>query len=133
MNTHVSKLFKSNFGPASNLWLEGQRLVDAGFPVGTEYSQFWYKDRLVLSTAIVDETIDVTAVKKTVRKKVLQSGGNANIRIEGKRVVDTFPGCVEVSIEYTPGKITITGHSPQGIPDSAIPQGVHRHSESVAA
>jgi hypothetical protein len=103
---HIAKLFKSTFGPFSNLWLEGQRLVENGFLVGVEYRQLWYKDQLVLTTDLAAKHEGVVAI---VQKRVLGSS-NPLIRIEGKRVVDTFTACQSVRVEYGAGTVTITAN-----------------------
>lgn len=112
MNTtqeHVAKLFKSKGIDASNLWLEGERLRQAGFTVGHEYAQVWFKDRLVLTVASV--IAPQSDAVKTVRRKVQTSdNGVPLIRIEGVQVQRTFNGFDTVKCAYHEGWIEIIGH-----------------------
>lgn len=110
MNTtkeHISKLFVSKGLANSNLWIEGSRLLDAGFNVGREYSQVWYKDRIVLTTATV---IADEQAMKTLRRRVQVTDNEPLIRIEGMQVQRTFDGFDSVKCVYSNGRIEITGH-----------------------
>lgn len=110
MNTtqeHVTKLFSSKGVDHSNLWLEGERLRKAGFTVGHEYAQVWYKNKVKLVTGVVPVDEDVV---KTVRRTVQAAGNAPLIRFEGVQVRRTFEGFTAVKCVYGNGTIEITGH-----------------------
>jgi hypothetical protein len=111
MNTtkeHISKLFVSKGMENSNLWIEGARLLEAGFNVGREYSQVWYKDRIVLTTASV--IADETAVKLLRRRVQVTDKNEPLIRIEGVQVQRTFTGFDKVKCVFENGRIEVTGY-----------------------
>jgi hypothetical protein len=87
----VAKLFRSKGVDASHIWLEGDRLVEAGFTAGVEYLQTWYKDKLVLTKANASgQFVHEHEPVKTIMRKVVKSGNNPAIRIEGMQVLRTF-------------------------------------------
>jgi hypothetical protein len=44
---YITKLFGSDAGFRSHIWLEGKRLIDAGFKPGDTYTQVWLPDRII--------------------------------------------------------------------------------------
>jgi hypothetical protein len=108
----VAKLFRSKGVDASHIWLEGDRLVEAGFTAGVEYLQTWYKDKLVLTKANASgQFVHEHEPVKTIMRKVVKSGNNPAIRIEGMQVLRTFGkefGFVQCT--FSPGVIEIVGY-----------------------
>jgi hypothetical protein len=106
---HVMTLFGSDAGFRSTIWLEGKRVLDAGFKPGEEYTQFWFHDKIVC----VSSGTPYTASVKAYDRKVSKQGKNPAIRIEGKRVQELFgEKFLNVKATFEPGKITIEGNDP---------------------
>jgi hypothetical protein len=106
--TFTSKLGTTRAGPRSRIWLEGQRLIDAGFTPGYHYDAIWTERTLTL---IVGEAA-VRAVPSNVecleQRKVSGKAAKPIIDIVGARVLATFGERAErVSVAYGAGVITI--------------------------
>jgi hypothetical protein len=107
-------VFESKLGPAkgvqrSRIWIEGKRLVDAGFTVGQYFVKEWKgrpdsPDKLVLVLLADDDVIN------TAPCKVSGKGDKPIIDITGALVYDVFGDYFEkVEVAYYPGRIEIRG------------------------
>jgi hypothetical protein len=115
MEKLVSKLGTARQVPRSRIWIEGKRLVEAGFTVG----KYFYKEmgmrtdtddlqaRLVLTLAADG---DVTNVMPS---KVSGKGAKPIIDITGACVRDNFGFMFShVEVTFEPGMIVIVGVNP---------------------
>lgn len=119
MITQITKLFGSPSGFRSMLWLEGKRLVDAGFLPGTTYTQVWLPDRIVCMIPGT-LTIDVEGAKVLTRKVNTHAKKNPAIRIEGVKLQKLFgEKFTDVEVTYDAGVITIMGKTPVVVPFQA--------------
>jgi hypothetical protein len=104
-------VFRTKLGPAkqverSRIWIEGKRLVDAGFTVGQYFVQelTHKKGAPVLTLTLLTED-DVLAIDPC---KVSGKGDKPIIDITGQRVRNVFGAiATHVDVTYAPGKITI--------------------------
>lgn len=129
MKEHVAKLFASKGEANSHIWIEGERLHQAGFALDVEYHQIWYKDALVLSVG--PYFTEAREPLKTITRKVVKSGKHPAIRIEGKRVLDTFGKISgQVHVEFHPGFIEITPYKDGTV--GSVPRCVQTERESEA-
>lgn len=85
------------------IWIEGKRLVDAGFEAGVMYQRDWTPNTLTLTLLYEDDI--VTSKPSLVSAK----GDKPIIDITGKRVANHFPNCDKVAVTYEQGVITIEG------------------------
>ncbi len=99
----IAALFGSKGVAHSHLWLEGKALTDARFSIGSEYTQMWEKGKLTLVRGTVTP---VTEGVTAIHKKVTPGGKQPAIRIEGKRVRETFK-TEKVVVTYGIEKITV--------------------------
>jgi hypothetical protein len=102
-------VFKTKLGTAkgverSRIWIEGQRLVDAGFTVGRYFAKVYENTTTQLELVLLVED-DVIA---TAPCKVSGKGEKPIIDITGEFVRDTF-GVLGTHVEctFTRGRITI--------------------------
>lgn len=118
MKTQLTIIGTNHGKGTSRIWLEGKRLVEAGFEVGTRY------DRVLHRSARVHQTngswtavgsIDLTLNPKG-KFKVSGKGEKPIIDISGGAVTDTFAehiaesyssGAPVMEIKYSKGKICI--------------------------
>lgn len=95
----ISKLGKTKAGERSRIWLQGTRLIKAGFTAGHSFGATWSKGKLTLTriTKDADE-------KRTISGKP----GSPIIDIVGKNVTLCF-GAVgsHVEVEFQKGSIVI--------------------------
>lgn len=103
--TFTSKLGTTRAGPRSRIWLEGQRLIAAGFRPGAQYTAVWTERTLLLllGDGPLPKRVEVAEVRTV-------SGKDAKpiIDIVGARVAETFGSRAErVSVSYGVGIITI--------------------------
>jgi hypothetical protein len=98
-----SKLGTTRAGERTRVWLEGRRLINAGFLPGALFSKRWGEGKLTLS--LVDpETFDTLGREE--RGRVSGKGEKPIIDITGVRVSETFTGS-HVAVSYGV-RITIT-------------------------
>ena len=90
---------RSNRG-RSRIWLEGKRLMDAGF---TRDTQFWVVPNSKAVTLVLTTTETETPNKV---RKVSGKGDRPIVDMVGA-VVEPFTAGDDVEITYTPGRITI--------------------------
>jgi hypothetical protein len=95
----ISKLGTTKAGHRSRIWLQGKRLVKAGFQAGFEYGAIWSKGALVL---------DLHSKKQDEVRKVSGSTESPIIDIVGEKIKQTFGAWgTHVAVSYELGKITI--------------------------
>lgn len=116
---HTTKLFGSDQGERSHVWLEGAKVDQAGFKIGDTYHQLWRKDKSAL--VLCKEHGATTDEVKVFTRKVNKQGTNPAIRMEGKRVQEFFAGFTTVKATFEDGVITLVGHDRLG----NIPQAAH--------
>ena len=102
MKTQITSLF----GPHKILWLEGSRLTQSGFLVGTQYKQVWCSDRII---CVIDPSMAAPG-EKTIDRKVNKQGQNPAIRIEGNKIAALFAKFKNLKVTYAAGCIEITGN-----------------------
>jgi hypothetical protein len=113
MKTQLTIIGTNHGKGTSRIWLEGKRLVEAGFEVGTRY------DRLQTAKNLPNETLLEWITLKANPKgkfKVSGKGDKPIIDISGGAVTDTFaehisrssPKTPVVEASYSDGKILIT-------------------------
>ncbi len=102
----IATLFGSKGVAHSHLWLEGKALTDAGFSIGTEYTQLWDKNKLIMVVGKANPVMGDGHLVLTVYKKVTAGGKQPAIRIEGKRVRETFR-TEKVVVTYGIERITV--------------------------
>jgi hypothetical protein len=97
------EVFKSKIGTnkkvaGSRIWIEGKRLVAAGFTPGTLYHRSW----LPVGDQIVIEMVPVEADDVTAQRpyKVAGKGDKPIIDITGQQVVEAFCGFTHVEVSY---------------------------------
>ena len=95
MDTFTSKIGTSRQIPASRVWIEGARLVRAGFIVAARYA-----------LVEVDGTLVLT-LSDTGARKVSGKGAKPIIDITGDLIRRVFAGRDRVAVDYTNGKIVI--------------------------
>lgn len=91
--------FKTVLGPnkgkaKSRIWIEGARLIAAGFTVGAKYDRVLFESSLCLT------------LNATGRFKVSRKGEKPIIDITGATVTERFKG-EHVTVIYKPGSIEI--------------------------
>lgn len=89
----------------TRIWLEGARLIAAGFNKGKFVSREWGKRKLVLRVVT-----EAQAAKLERQNKGKVSGGDDRpiIDITGDLVADTFNGATHVDVSYDAKMIVIT-------------------------
>lgn len=130
---HIARLFGSDAGFRSHIWLEGQRLDGNGFKAGDEYTQVWLPDKIICIAGHVDHFTAANGdPAKVYHRKVNKQGDNPAIRLEGKRVQKLFgEKFLNVRATFGDGRIVIEGHDP--VYAQSIPQGVRTESVAEAA
>jgi len=87
--TFTSKIGTARQVPGSRVWIEGNRLVAAGFPVGQRYNLAEIDNQLILTLAADGG------------RKVSGKGEKPIIDITGDLIRRVFAGRVTVNVEYT--------------------------------
>jgi hypothetical protein len=102
--TFVSKLGTTRAGECSRIWIEGNRLIVAGFLPGQKFVKAYVDGRLVLTT-ISDAAFEKlpTAERGTVSGK----GIKPIIDVVGQAVIETFQPATHVAVTYKVGQIII--------------------------
>lgn len=95
METFTSKIGTSRQIPASRVWIEGARLVRAGFIVAARYALIEVDGTLVLTLADAGS------------RKVSGKGDKPIIDITGDLIRRVFAGRETVTVDYVAGKIVI--------------------------
>ena len=100
----TSKLGTTRAGERTRIWIEGTRLIDAGFTVGKYFARDWRANSLVL-TLISKAEFD--KLSRDLRGTVSGKDAKPIIDVTGARVADTFAGS-HVSVAYHHGRIIIS-------------------------
>ena len=96
--TFTTKLGTAKGTPRSRIWIEGARLIDAGFTAKeTRFRKEWTSNQLCLIA-------DPDGEAKTSGK-----ASKPIIDITGRKVATFFDGFTHVEVTYSPGLITIKG------------------------
>lgn len=104
MKTQLTIIGTNHGKGTSRIWLEGKRLVEAGFEVGTRYHRYAFKAGIQL------------IANPKGKYKVSGKGDKPIIDISGKAVTDTFrqaiesysPRAVVIKADYVKGEIFLT-------------------------
>jgi hypothetical protein len=103
----VTKLGTARRVPKSRIWIEGKRLVEAGFTVGKFFVKEWGTggaDTLILRLCNDDD------IYTTMPCKVSGKGEKPIIDITGEKVRETFgKESNHVEVYYGPGLIKVYG------------------------
>lgn len=95
-----NKIGTSRGAPKRRIWLEGDRVLAAGFAVGMEYTRAWADDSLTLTLGTGDT--------RATRGKVSGKGQRPIIDIVGEKVFEVFGAhCDAVEVSYQPGRIAV--------------------------
>ncbi len=105
-----TKLGAAKREPRSRIWLEGQRLIDAGFTVGKYFAKDWDDDAPKFERPLLELTLAAeNDVFATTPCKVSGKGGKPIIDITGAAVRDVFGRHGDhVDVQFYPGRIVIT-------------------------
>jgi hypothetical protein len=92
----------------SRVWIEGKRLIEAGFTQGAKYCRTVHKEKRTVVLELA-RPHTISACEKAGIKLYTVSGTAARpiIDIIGKVVVDTFSG-THVNVEFHKGAIVIS-------------------------
>jgi hypothetical protein len=104
----MTETFTTTLGPArrvprSRIWIEGARLVRAGFAVGDRYYVVTTDDAITLVPGVSSDPVYPT---RTVSGK----GTKPIIDLTGQWIRDQFPQSDAVDVVYDAGLITIVAH-----------------------
>lgn len=94
LSTFTTKLGTNKGVPKSRIWIEGKRLVEAGFKVGAKYHRTLFENAIRLD------------LHDDGSFKVSGKGDKPIIDITGKVVTDRFTG-ENVTVSYYDGRIEI--------------------------
>lgn len=98
--TSRNKIGTSRGEPKRRIWLEGDRVLAAGFAVGMQFTRAWADDALVLTLG--------EGTSRATRGKVSGKGQRPILDIVGEQVFAVFGAhCDEVEVTYQPGRIVI--------------------------
>jgi len=114
---HVSHLTVGENRGAARLWLQGPRLLDAGFTPGSKLRSTTHDDCIVL--------VSEEAGDRTVSSK--DQGKTPVIDICGRAVSDVFPVGTRIEVSYFPGRIVIRLNPREG----AVARRVSRLKEKI--
>lgn len=114
MDIFVTKLGTFKKQERSRIWIEGDRLVKAGFTPGALYARE-YLEADGHQASIVMTLLDDDDVITAPPLKVASKGDCPIIDITGKRLREHFAGFTHVSVSYfAAGHIIILGTRPMG-------------------
>lgn len=112
-----TETFRTKLGTArrverSRIWIEGKRLVDAGFTVGSYFAKRWMAPDQCSTTQyaphLVLKLLKPNDVLATAPCKVSGKGAKPIIDITGEAVRDFFGKGTHVEVEFRKGLITIS-------------------------
>jgi hypothetical protein len=96
----TTKLGKtSKAGERTRIWIEGARLIKAGFEPGTLYRRNWDADAGRLTLRVIDQT-HFDELARDEKGTVSGKGAKPIIDIVGSRVRDMFGEGDTVTVEY---------------------------------
>jgi len=104
MSKFVTKLGTTRAGERTRIWIEGDRLIAAGFTVGRRFERVWRDDTLTLLSATQAHFDNLPLAE---RGTVSGKGTKPLIDIAGAKVFSTFGNGTHVAVTYAMGKITI--------------------------
>lgn len=99
-----TKLGTTRAGPRTRVWLQGSRLADHGFPVGSKFRKQWTDNRLVI-TSTTHEAFD--ELPRNERGTVSGDVARPVIDVTGQIVAETFKHETVVA-RFTSGRIVIS-------------------------
>lgn len=106
--TFVTKLGAAKKQPRSRIWIEGNRLSDAGFTVGSCFVKEWPQEVADGPQVLVLELVKPNDVLATAPCKVSGKGAHPIIDITGEGVRRTFGALgTHVEVTFQKGRITI--------------------------
>ena len=110
MQTFETKLGTFKKKPKHRIWIEGRRLIETGFPVGTNYRRVWRDDLRVPALFLVAapasfveaERVPAGALAGNDEKtfRVIGKHDKPIIDITGAKVAEFFDGFERVSVQY---------------------------------
>jgi hypothetical protein len=111
MTTLTTKLGTAKGNPRSRIWIEGQRLIDAGFTAkDTHFIKQWIAASQKHDGALVLTKVQDDDVLTDMPSKVSGKGDNPIIDITGKQVSSFFgEKYSHVLVRFADGVINITG------------------------
>lgn len=98
----------SKAGTRTRIWIEGKRLVAAGFTPGALYRRKWFDNDRVLTLTVVDQS-RFDELARDAKGTVSGKGEKPIIDIVGARVFNVFGHGETVTVTYTKNTIIITG------------------------
>lgn len=113
MAKKAPEVFRSKLGtakgqPRSRIWIEGKRLVDAGFTVGRHFVKVVCDESHGADRRFELELLKPDDVLSTAPCKVSGKGEKPIIDITGEVVRDVFGSCgTHVDVTFAKGKIII--------------------------
>lgn len=108
--TFVTKLGAAKGVPKSRIWIEGKRLIDAGFTPGRYFAKEWATTRNPANVMLRLTLLAEDDVVNTAPCKVSGKGEKPIIDITGEVVKLAFGDYHEkVECTFTPGVIVIKG------------------------
>jgi hypothetical protein len=99
-----TKLGTTRAGERTRVWLEGDRLLVAGFTRGATVKRAWGDGRLVLTVITPAAAADL---ERHERGSVAGTNERPIIDITGARVASTFKG-EQVAVTFSAGRIVIS-------------------------
>lgn len=106
IDTFTTKLGVARKVPRSRIWIEGKRLIAAGFTPGRYFAKDWNE----LSGQLTLTLLTDDAIVSTLPCKVSGKGEKPIIDITGQNVLDAFgKHCEHVQVRYYAGVILIDG------------------------
>lgn len=107
--TFITKLGTTRAGERTRIWIEGNRLLDAGFAAGATFTKTWHENSLELIKARKSQ-IRAFDIPRSGWATVSGKGSKPIIDITGAKVVETFGKYPNVEVTfYEDGVIEIRG------------------------
>lgn len=103
-DTLETKLGEAKRVPRSRIWLQGSRLPEHGFGLGTRFQKIWSDGKLTLVAIAPMQAMKLPAASVG---KVSGNSSRPVIDIVGKKVAETFSGS-HVKARFEPRRIIIT-------------------------
>ena len=106
--TFTTKLGTTRAGPRTRIWIEGQRLLDAGFVPGMCFTKTWNDVTGKLTLACITAAY-AAQLPRAVVGRVSSKGTKPIIDITGAKVAEFFGQGETVNVLYRPNTIIIGG------------------------
>jgi hypothetical protein len=107
MTTFTTKLGPTSTGERRRIWIEGERLNEAGFKVGRFFQKSWGRGQLVLSLCTAAQ---YDKASRDVRGKVSGKENHPIIDVTGEAIAKFFHG-THVDVSFAKHKITISNNA----------------------